>query len=354
MFELILRKTFIYSLIIIFLFTSNSIIAKSRDASVQNMLDDVRLSPEGFANTPFAEVDIEVTTKVLSISRLINYEVNNTLDILLYYQRSQNEDGGFGLNPDTKSTWEMTVTAIQGLIDLKINSSQLSSWNIDKYLNSSATELFYSVVIENNQTITKNNHLNVSLIKKWREYIIASILIKVIPPIPNVFLGAELKSFQLSNGTYNNLEAAIQTVKLLSLLSQEPEDAELASKFIRAYATTDGMFSSVLQGTPNLEDTYNAIEALDGLGKLNELDNQKEIILKILDLQKADSGFTDVGSTEVTVDATWYAINILWLLESLDQLDSPDVLQTQGFVGIGFISSIIGISIIIIIGRKLR
>lgn len=318
------------------------------------MLDDVRLSPEGFANTPLDEVNIEITTKVLSISRLINYEVNNTLDILLYYQRSQNEDGGFGLNPDTESSWETTVTAIQGLVDLKINSSQLSTWNIDKYLNSSATELFYTYIIENNQTIIKNNDLTVSLIKKWGEYIRSSILIKVIPPIPNVFLGAELKSFQLSNGTYSSFEAAIQTVKLLSFLAQEPEDDELASKFIRAYATTNGMFSSVLQGTPNLEDTYNAIEALNDLGKLRELESQKEIILKILDLQKADSGFTDIGSTVVTVDATWYAINILWLLDSLDQLASPDVLQTQGFVGIGIISSLIGISIILSIRRKAR
>ncbi|MCE7737259.1 MAG: hypothetical protein GPJ54_20390 [Candidatus Heimdallarchaeota archaeon] len=348
-----MRNKIIYILFIILLFASPSY-AKTRNASVHNFFDEVRLSPEGFANSISDEVNIDISTKVLAISRLVDYEVNNTLDILLFYQRSQNEDGGFGENPEAESSWDTTVTAIQGLIELNVNSSQLATWKIDQYLNTSANELFYSTVIENNQTVIKNNDLTIDLIKKWGEYIRSSILIKVIPPIPNVFLGSELKSLQLSNGTYNNFEAAIQTVGLLAMLAQEPEDAELASKFIRAYATSNGMFSSTLNDPPNLKATYEAINALNSIDKLGELENKKEIILKILDLQKADSGFTDIASTEVNVSSTWYAINILWLLDSLDELLSPDVLQTQGFVGIGLISPIIGIVSFIFIRRKLK
>ena len=350
-----MRKEFVYSLIIIItlIFASPSI-AKTRQASVRNMLDEVRLSPEGFANTPLDEVNIDTTTKVLSISSLINYEVNNTLDILLYYQRSQNEDGGFGLKPDTQSTWETTVAAVQGLVELKINASQLSAWRIDEYLNTTASDLFYSIAIENNQTVIKNNDLTLNLIIKWGEYILSSVLIGVIPAIPNIFLGSQLKSFQLSNGTYNSFETAIQSIRLLNLLAQVPNNVELASKFIRAFATSNGLFSSMLQGTPNLKDTYDAIHALNGLGKLTELENKKSIILKILDLQISDSGFTDIGSTDVTVNATWYAINILFLLDSLDQLLSPDVLQTQGFVGIEFYISITGVVSIVVIRRRLK
>ncbi|MFV2016242.1 MAG: hypothetical protein ACC656_12485, partial [Candidatus Heimdallarchaeota archaeon] len=62
----------------------------------------------------------------------------------------------------------------------------------------------------------------------------------------------------------------------------------------------------------------------------------------------------DIGSTDVTVNATWYAINILFLLDSLDQLLSPDVLQTQGFVGIEFYISIIGVVSIVVIRRRLK
>lgn len=326
--------------------------SNTRNSSIGIFLDSARTSPEGFANTAGGEANIQSTTFALTLSRLVDHEVNSTLDILLYYQRSQNSDGGFGLNPISNSTWDDTISAVQGLLELNLNDTQLSQWEISNYLNVTANQLFYTHSIVNNQTVITNNDLTLDLIIKWREYIISSILIGVIPPIPNVFLGSVLKSFQLANGSYSTFNLAVHSIKLLDLIAQQPNDVDLSSKFIRAYATTDGLFSSSLNGPPNLESTFHALEALDKLGRLQDLDQKREIILKILDQQKSESGFSDINSDVVTIEDTWLAINILTILESLDELLRPDVLQTQGFVSVDFVIVIGNILLISLLLRR--
>ncbi|MHA2098262.1 MAG: prenyltransferase/squalene oxidase repeat-containing protein [Candidatus Kariarchaeaceae archaeon] len=319
-------------LILVFVLIISSVSARTRNDSVETYLDQIRLTQEGFANSPSEAVGIQSTTRALTISRLLNHRVNNTLDILLFYQRSQNEDGGFGADPKDDSNWEATISGIQGLWELRVNNTYLSQWKINEYLNATAVDLFYYETVENNQTRLKNTNLNLDLIVKWREYIFASILIGVIPPIPNIFLGSELKSYQLANGTYSTFEIAVQSIQLLNLIGQVPDKPELSTKFILAYAASDGLFSSTLNGSSTLQDTYYAIDTLDQLGRLSELSQRNKIILKILDLQKPNSGFTDINSNQVTLESTWYAVNILALLDSLEELALPDVLMTEGFV----------------------
>jgi len=84
-----LKVRYIYPVFILLLLTSPTF-AKSRNASIENMLEDVRVSPGGFANTPTQDINLESTTKALTISRLIGYEVNSTLDILLYFLNKEN------------------------------------------------------------------------------------------------------------------------------------------------------------------------------------------------------------------------------------------------------------------------
>lgn len=349
--ELILKRAVLLLFISILLIQPFTL-AKTRNSSVKAFLDITRRSPEGFADTESGEVNIQSTTYALDISRIINYDVNNTLDILLYYQRSQNDDGGFGSDPNSNSTWEDTVSAVQGLLELNINNTQLSKWQISDYLNVTADQLFYSYSIVNNQTQINNNDLTLDLIIKWKEYIYASYIIGVIPAIPNVFLNSALKSLQLTNGSYSNFNLAVHSIKLLNLIAQQPEELELSSKFIRAYAVSDGLFSPTLNGSANLEATYHAIDALDKLGKLGELDQKREIILKILEQQKSDSGFSDLNSDQVTLEDTWYAIHILSLLDSLDELLRPDVLQTQGFIPLHFLPFLSSLTIMTLFVRR--
>jgi prenyltransferase beta subunit len=339
---------------LIFILSTGSVTGRSRNSSIENYLEDLRLTPEGFANTISDEIEIHSTTKALTITRLLNHEVKDELDILLYYQRSQNENGGFGSNPEAESNWDATVSAIHGLWELSVNSTYLATWEIDHYLNATAVDLLFYEAIENNQTILKTHDLTLDLIVKWNDYILSSIIINVIPAIPNVFLGFELRSLQLSNGSYSTFDLAVNSINLLTLIGQVPDAPELSSKFIRAYATKDGMFSSKLNGTSNLRDTYNAVLALDQLGRINELTNRKKIILKILEHQKPNSGFSDINQDKVTLESTWYAVKILSLLDAIDELLVPDVLQTEGFVHTSFFVYILSIVLITNLRRGYR
>ena len=79
--------------------------ARTREASIENFLDELRINEDGYANIPGGEVNISSTAEALEISNILNFKVNNSLDILLFYQKSQNDSGGFSKMPreDRKS-----------------------------------------------------------------------------------------------------------------------------------------------------------------------------------------------------------------------------------------------------------
>ena len=58
------------------------------------------------------------------------------------------------------------------------------------------------------------------------------------------------------------------------------------------------------------------------------------------------------GYDIVSIEDTWYAINILRILESLDELLRPDVLQTQGFVPFNYLASFSSILLISVLVRR--
>ncbi len=338
--------------LILIIITSSQVNARTRENSVENFIKDTRIDSTGFADTPKVAVTITSTTLALDISDLINYEVNNTLDILLNFQQSHNDDGGFGSKPDTISTWKDSVSAIQGLNYLRLNSSILYNWNIFQYLNNSVNSNLYKDVSVGNDTIKFPIDLNQDIIRIWREYIISSYLIGIIPTIPTEFLINQLKAFQFSNGTYNSFHIAVETVILLSIFNDQPDQPEFASKFIRAYAQSNGAFSTDIQGTSTINATYRAMVALQALNRLFELEYQDAIARFILNQQLQNSGFKEVNSDEVTIQDTWIALTSLLILNRLDELKSPDVLQTHGFISIDIFWIVIPINIIIFRRRK--
>ncbi|RMG42381.1 MAG: hypothetical protein D6732_01175 [Methanobacteriota archaeon] len=306
-------------------------LAITKQESVEKFLETVRINDKGFANVPGGEVTISHTSMALQISNYLGFEVNNTLDILLFFQESQNEDGGFGSKPFTNSSWDETYHAIKGLALLDLNSSKLAEWNIYNYVNTTATAVLYEEKINGNETALVPRELTVGLIWKWIQFIEMTIGIGVVPALPFQSLTQWLTDMQFNNGSYIDLKTAIFSNILLSMLGRSPRDLELASKYIRAHQTSNGAFAWDENGSATLNATYYAILALDNMGQIGKLEYKESIVNFIINLQKPRSGFGEVGK-EANVEDTLKAIEILRILDKISELIAPEVLLTEGFV----------------------
>lgn len=318
-------------MVICFILGSISTSAKTRSASVGTFLDSVRLSSQGFANTPSDVVDIVSTQEALEVKSILNLEVNNSLDVLLFIQSSQNSDGGFGITDDIESSWEGTVAAVQGLITLGYNTSVISRWTIFQYFNVSATSILYDEGQNGNQTILIPKSLTYELLSQWSDYLSISFLLGQIPAVPYEFLTEQILNYQYSNGTYIDLEIATEAIILGSYLGITPIEEELASNFIRAYKTSNA-FSFGLNAQPTLSATLKSVQALSALGRLHEIDDMGKLIQFVLGLQYSNSGFGENGDSSASLISTWRAIKILSILSAITELNAPEVLQTEGFV----------------------
>ena len=120
----------------------------------------MRVSVDGFADSEGDEVAVATTSNALEIAALVNYDVNNSYDILLFFQKSQNADGGFGYKPGEDSDWNSTVAAVRGLSYLNklVNASQIRNWKIQQYMNDSSYKLLYTNVTINNVTAMPANN----------------------------------------------------------------------------------------------------------------------------------------------------------------------------------------------------
>ncbi len=332
------------SLILLILLTS-SVSARSRKVSIHNFLDNTRISQDGFAEQGNT-VSISSSTYALQIGSILDYEVNNTVRVLNYYQRSQNIDFGFGQDPDDPSNWKATVDAVLGIPYLGINATKLQNFGIMIYLNTTASNLLYTNKSIGNQTVEVPSNLTVSRINFWYDYLSTGFILDYSIVFPILFLIDQLQEFQKINGTFTDFEEAVYSIRLLEALKQDPNDIELASKFIRAYATTSGLFSNSLVGAHTLKDTYIAILALDTIRKLNDLEYKSEIIKQILKQQDSNSGFREFGENQATLEATFYALQILSMLSAIDTLEQPDVLLTHGFISFDSFSLLFGFSIL--------
>ncbi|MHA2252350.1 MAG: hypothetical protein ACXAD7_18435, partial [Candidatus Kariarchaeaceae archaeon] len=92
--------------------------------------------------------------------------------------------------------------------------------------------------------------------------------------------------------------------------------------------------------------------ALSAINQLDELENQNAIVRFILDRQGPNSGFSEYGSTDITLRSTWTALACLEFLDAMDELNSPDVIQTQGFIHFNTINILVSLGVLIYCRRK--
>ncbi len=321
-------------------------VAITKQESVEKFLESVRVDVQGFANTPKGDVTVTHTSMALQIANYLGFKVNNTLDILLFFQQSQNEDGGFGSRPLTNSTWDDTYYAIKGLTLLELNSSKLAEWDIYNFVNKTATDLLYMEEVNGNETLLVPREPSIHLIWRWIQFIEMTFGIGVLPALPFQSLTQWLTDMQFDNGSYVNLRTAVFSNILLSMLGQEPRDIELASKFIRAHQTINGAFSWEDHGSATLNATYYAILALDNMKQIGKLEYKESIVNFVVNLQKPRSGFGEVGR-EANVEDTLKAIEILRILDKTSELIAPEVLLTEGFIPLSTYSTVFALVVLI-------
>lgn len=349
-----MNKRYLSLFILILLISSISTSGRTRQQSVENFLDTLRVPEEGYSNIVGSEVNVSATADALEIAMYLNFEVNNSLDLLHYYQKSQNEDGGFGPMPETNSTWLSTVRAVSGLKSMSsiINQSQIQNWQIHDYLNDTSRDLLYTNITRNNESIIVPHNLTIPIIETWYQFLYASFQLGFYVEFDHDYLVSNLKNMQYPNGSYYSFDQAVWSVRLLTLLGEQPSDYDLSAKYLKAFIQTNGIFSNEINGTTSIYATFEAINALYNMGVLQwvtetrYLETLDDIIVFILNLQNTNSGFHEVGRAISTLSDTSMAIKILFWLESLDELLSPDVLQTEGFIGLSIVSPLIALVLI--------
>jgi len=326
--------------------------ARTQLESIKNFLDDNHVGQDGFRNSSEEGVTVSATADALQIANVLSINVNNTLDILYYYQRSQNPDGGFGNTPDLSSDLNTTLAAVRGLGYLPVNWSQLHNWEIFEYYNSSVSKLLFENVSKTTGYIEGMSHLNFQRISLWLDYISVAFSLGYTPTMDSEMMIQELLAMQMSNGSYSSLKLATNVILLLNLLGQEPNDADLATKFILAHVSEGGGFSYSGNGAGSLEASYLGVSALDALGKINSLEYKNALTKFILSLQKSNSGFAQNPTSLSTLHDTKLAVLTLFMLKELDELQAPDVLQTVGFVDYPWLFAILPF-VLLIRRRKL-
>ncbi len=334
--ELLMKKRTLLSTVLLAMLIFSFVLpieGVTKEESIEKFLEKARVDVQGYSNTPSDKITIKHTTLALEIADILQFDVNNTLDILLFYQKSQNEDGGFGSYPDLNSTWDDTYYGIKGLLKLDLNSSKIKEWNVFSYINTTARMMFYETANVQNITSVQPIRPSLSLIWKWIQYIEMSIASGIIPTVPFEFLTSYLRDLQFDNGSYVNLKTAVFANILLSYLGKAPRDISLASKYIRAFQTSNGAFSWEDHGSPTLNATYFAISALNAMDQIPFLEHKEAIVNFIINLQSPRSGFSEVGGNP-NMEDTWKAILVLQMLSKLNELIAPEVLLTEGFVNL--------------------
>jgi len=112
--------------------------ARTQLESIENFLDDNHVGR--FLELLWGGVTVRATTDALQIANVLSVKVNNTLDV--YYQSTQNPDGGFGNTPDLNTT----AATVRGLSYLSVNWSQLHNWEIFGYYNTCMIRILYENV----------------------------------------------------------------------------------------------------------------------------------------------------------------------------------------------------------------
>jgi len=322
--------------ILLLIMSSMMVEGATREESIINFIDEMRVEKSGYTNQIGDEVNLKSTVNAMYAKSILKSEINNSLDLLYYFQSLQDETGGFSGDSDSPVNLESTIDAVYGLVYLDVNQSQFSNWKIYQYLNDSSLNLLLTTL---NATISINE-LTLSNLELWYDYLACSGILGVVPTFPIFELIDEIKKLQYANGSYFSLDHALLSVNILNILGEKPVDSDLAKKYILSHRTSDGAFSDKQNGSSSMEYTRKSLNALRSFMNLNTLDDKSSISRFIFNQQSSRSGLSEVNQIDVTIKSTLDGLLILSYLNELDELRSPDVVQEVGFITFSWISII--------------
>ena len=125
----------------------------------------------------------------------------------------------------------------------------------------------------------------------------------------------------------------------------QPWDTFGAQKYLLSLRIGTSGFARTPFGTPTLKETYMALEALKIIGyDLTQLSNKGDLIKYVLNQQQKTGGFKDNNEKIENILSTNYAVKILIMLNSLQELQQKEFLVAEGFLPFNF-SSILSVII---------
>ena len=307
--------------------------AKTKRAALLDFLDARRQDDFGFSNSSGSGSSISASTDALNVYTTLGEPINHTLQLIHYYQEHQESSGGFNDAEGENASLEVTTKAVEGLFYLGINATELFGWKVFDFLNSSLDGVVYK---DSNRTSFVSN--TPSTLRTIRLFITTSFSLGAVPKVKYNELTDIALSYQYANGSYPTLIHALEAMQILELLGSAPSNYAGAERYIFAHQTDEGMFSFTIGGDPSLVATYLVLQALSDV-QTYQIDNRDKLLEYVLDLQNKDGGF-GINSTS-TITETRMAVSILRALSSLNELGSPVVLQTAGFISYSFMAPLI-------------
>ncbi|MHA1116018.1 MAG: prenyltransferase/squalene oxidase repeat-containing protein [Candidatus Heimdallarchaeaceae archaeon] len=335
--------------LILFIFSSSFIFAaettteqgaKTRLELLKEFVQDNYLN-DSFSNELGQNSSVESTYYgvLLSDYLKISYDV---YDIIFYIQKHQKSNYGFSNQVEQKTTINATFFAVQTLKQLGIGSEDLNHWQIFQYLNKSISEILYN-------PSTYVNLTTQDIYSIYRFFVTSSILNETVL-FPYNSLLTSLKQIQFTNGTFPSFYYAIEVVYLLSLFEQSPTDVQGTIRYLKSFRFNDTGFAKDSSDAISIKDTYYAISTISMLG--GEIENKNKIVDAILDLQAPEGGFMDKKDHKPALESSYFAYQILVLLNNINSLNQLAFLESTGFLNFNFIIGSITLLLLFTIRKK--
>ena len=309
--------------------------ARTKQEAVQDFITSLDTG-FGYKETPTdQESRVTSTTRVLMLAPLIDYKIKEKQKLFHFYQAHQNNDSGFADLEGQPSDLETSMLALLGLQKLGYNYTTILRWDALTYINQTLTESLLEPRFDPtlNQTILQyqdtypprtftllSTFLQVAAVYnyKWSGNLTHLITIAI--------------NYQFKNGSYSSIDHATAALTFLSLVGVQPIDIAGAIDYLLAFQSATGGFSPIVNKTGDLKTTWEILTALT----LLNVDLEKQLLYYektikfILDLQDQSGGFKDTRG--VSVLSTYYALQCLLYLNSLDELLQKELLQAVGYL----------------------
>ncbi len=299
--------------------------ARSRQKAILDYLEDMRQGDLGFSNdAASSEQSISSSTNALFIYTALGEEIEDDLKLITFYQDAQVSNGGVAESPDGTPNLITSMNAVEGLFYLGINATELMGWKLFSFMNGSLVGTVYAT--ENRTTLVDHEPETARTI---RDFLLTSYRLGMAPKLDYAQLSNMALDYQYANGSYPTIDHAIEALLLLHQMGAKTDNPAGAARYVAAHQDDKGAFASTIGGTPSLPLTRRAISALIDTDTA-EVQLKDKLLTYVLDMQNKDGGFGNAESS--TVQETRDAILILARLNSLGELGSPEVLQTEGFI----------------------